>query len=101
MTVDWIKTDESKLQRDQELFEVYLQEFQKSWQQMVERMNELNTTWTGPAKNIFSQQFEIDNALLKEAYEKLKEMSEAMKAAAKEYEGCDSKVASIIASILI
>ena len=56
MSVDWIKTDESKLQRDQELFDVYLQEFQKNWQQMVERMNELNTTWTGPAKNIFSQQ---------------------------------------------
>lgn len=101
MTTEWIKTDAVRLQNSRDLFEAYLQEFQAGKQQMIARMDELNMTWRGPAKEAFLQQFQTDCELLTEVYEKLREMSEAMQFAASEYRSCDSRIDSIVTGIRI
>lgn len=68
---------------------------------MYEAVAALDSTWDGPAKEVFRAQFMSDKNAMEEICKGLKKVFESMDTAKKEYETCENNVSQIISSIRV
>lgn len=96
-----IKIEEALLAGDIQTFEQILSQFAASYNQMMTKGDELHSVWTGPSKEAFLRQYQIDCDLLKEIQSLLVDMKAAMEYALKEYERCGRDMETVANGIPI
>ena len=95
-----IRTNDQQIQRDCDQFQQIIDEFAAA-KKMTDRMDELNVTWKGPAKEAFMNQFQKDRLLIDDTYKELEAMKAAMIYAMNEYRSCSADAVSAVAEIKI
>ena len=96
-----IRTDDQQIQRDCDQFQQIIDEFAAAAKNMTDRMDELNLTWKGPAKEAFMNQFQKDRLLIDDTDKELEAMKAAMIYARNEYRSCSADAVSAVAEIKI
>lgn len=76
-----------------------LEAVRKHIQTMTADMTELDAMWEGPANQVFMKQFRNDVQYAEEICGMLQKLIECMEYARKQYDLCESEVASLIAAI--
>ena len=94
-----IRVEEDRLGRGVGEFESYIQRFSSCWRAMESSIEELNTTWKGPAHTAFVESFQKDRELMDEVWNILADMQAAMEYAGSSYRQCDSEVNAVVAAV--
>ena len=96
-----IRIEEPMLAGDIQMFAQILNRFAVSCNQMTQKGDELHSAWTGPSKEAFLRQYQMDCNMLKEIQRLLGEMREAMENSLKEYERCGRDIEAVANGIPI
>lgn len=101
MSINKIKIDTSKLQKDRNLMENHLNIILDNVKSMYEEVKVLDGMWDGEAKESFNVQFNSDYNAANQLIKEIRNFISKMDYAEKKYVECEGKVSEIINSIKI
>lgn len=96
-----IKINTKTLSNDTESLQKHLNQVQKKIEAMLDDVSEMNNMWSGSANDAFNRAFQEDIKLLMELSNSLQEIIYYEATARKEYDDCENKIASLIASMSV
>jgi WXG100 family type VII secretion target len=91
---DYLADDISRLEQEKTILEQAIDE-------MFAAVRDLDSTWEGPAKAAFVNQFQVDYNRCKEMNNRLASLIEKLETARNEYDKCENEVGDIVRSIRI
>ena len=94
-----IRVESDRLSRGINEFASYIQRYANAQSSLERSIDELNTTWRGPAHTAFVESFQKDKELMAEVWNILADMLEAMKYARDSYQQCDGEVNAVVSAI--
>jgi len=101
LAVREITIDTDSLWKDIRRLWLAFYELKQKKEQMVQKIEELNKMWKGPANQMFVKQFQADCNVFDNFCSILEEMIQAMEHAKGEYEKCDDRINGIVTAIRI
>ncbi len=96
-----IRINTKTLQNDTVSVQKYLKQVQKKIQEMQDDVKEMNGMWSGEASKAFNKAFNDDIKAMMEICKSIEGIISYETNAKKEYDTCENKVASMIASIRV
>ncbi len=101
MAINKIATDINMMQNDIRELEELIKVVDNTTQNIKQKMDELNTMWTGKAKATFSKQLEDDYTRLQQVCICISGSMESIKLAEKEYAKCEEHINEVIKNVSI
>ena len=96
MAIREIEVDTKTLQRDIDNLNRLIEKIKVQKKRLMDSVQQMNATWTGPANAVFNAQFANDMISFDNMITVLSDMSKSMKKARKEYDQCENRVDGII-----
>jgi len=96
-----LEIETHRLQSDINSLKSHLKGMRQTGDRMMANINALSSMWEGPAKNIFTAQFQTDYETLKSMADTLDDLIKSLEYAKEQYEKCENNVASIINAIRV
>ena len=101
MAISIIEQNTDRLSDDITRLETEKAALESAIEEMFDAVRNLETTWEGPAKQTFQQQFQSDYQTCREMQKTLETLIEKLRTARVEYDKCEDEVGDIVRSIRI
>lgn len=96
-----IQVDTVRMRTDIQELNQLLTRLRQEKSGMVQEVDELSATWSGPAHTTFRQQFALDTEALDTLCGNVTALIQGMEQARQEYDSCDRKVDDLVNGIRV
>lgn len=101
MSSKYIKVNTAALKNDAGDLETAAKATESQLRKISDGMEALSKMWTGPANDVFMDQYRADNEFLLEFCKHIESFSKDLINAAKEYDRCESSVTDAVRGIRV